>query len=259
MDTKSYYEKVYNQEIDINNLKKLKSITPFKQIKKNLFLKYAKGNNILEIGCGFGEYLSLFNNGLYGTDISINALKKAKIFCPKAVFFQANGEKLPIKNEIFDCILLPDIIEHIENDQDLFKEVHRILKNNGRILIISHFSGGSKTKENEDILWTNVIGEGGDIRQYGFDLIDKLESIGFKKIEFRFLYNPITALLTELKMKFLKKKGMSRKNLLNGTFIEKTKNVNFYSKILYLLYKLDYILFSKIKGRFFFLVMEKIS
>ena len=258
MDTKAYYENIYNQEIDIHDLKNLKSFTPFKQIKKNLILKHAKGNNILEIGCGLGEYLNLFNSTLYGTDISINALKKAKIFCPKANFFQANGEKLPIKNESFDCILLPDIIEHVEKDQDLFKEVHRILKDNGRILIISHFSGGYKTKENENInLWTNVTGEGGDLRQYGFDLIDKLESIGFKKLEFRFLYNPITAFITELKMKFLKRKGMSRKDLLNGNLIKKTKNINFYSKILYLLYKLDYTLFSKIKGYFFFLVMEK--
>ena len=119
----SYYENIY-EGVDISKIKQVKDITPFKRLKKELFLKYTKGDSILEIGCGFGEYIGLFNSKLYGTDISINALNKAKIFNPNVNFFQANGEKLPVKDSSFDCILLPDIIEHVEDDQALLKEIN---------------------------------------------------------------------------------------------------------------------------------------
>ena len=258
MDTKDYYEKIYDQDVDLPNLKSLKSIAPFKQIKKNLFSKYIKGGNILEVGCGLGEYVGLFNSTLFGTDISFNALKKAKVFSPKVSFFQANGEKLPIKDESFDCILLPDVIEHVVDDTALFKEVHRVLKSNGKILITSQFNGRYKTTENKDInLWTNVTGEGGDLRIYGLDLIDKLKSSGFKKVEFKFLYGPLTSLINELKMGILKRKGINRKDLLSGRISKETKHIRFYPKILYIIHKLDFILFSRYKGHLFFLVMEK--
>lgn len=253
-----YYEKMYDNEVDVVKLKRLKSLTPFKRIKKELFIKHTRGNKILEAGCGLGEYLDLFEGDLYGTDISLNALQKARVFCPKAEYFQANGEKFPVKNESFDCVLLPDVIEHVEDDWALFAEVYRVLRKGGRVLITSHFSGKYDTKQLEDPnLWEDVLGEGGDLRIYGLDLIDKLRNLGFKKIELRFLYGPLTYLITKLKHKILRKKGFERKDILSGAVIEKTKNVGFYSKILYLLYKIDYTLFSKNKGKLFFLVMEK--
>jgi len=257
-DMKDYYEKMYDDDTDIARLRKLKSLTPFKRIKKELFIRHKIGTKILEAGCGLGEYLDLFEGNLVGTDLSLNALKKARIFCPKADYFQANSEKIPLKDESFDCILLPDVIEHVEDDMALFKEAHRILKKGGRILVTSHFSGGYDTKACENVnLWDNVLGEGGDLRIYGLDLVDKLKNMGFKKIELRFLYGPITTFVNRLKTKILKKRGFERKDILSGEVVEKTKNVKFYVKILFMLYKLDYLLFSKRKGHLFFLAMEK--
>ena len=50
-------------------------------------------------------------------------------------FIKGNSLKLPFKENIFDCILLGEIIEHIAYPEILFAEIYPILKRDGLVII----------------------------------------------------------------------------------------------------------------------------
>lgn len=107
-----------------------------KRITEELELK--DGDEILEIGCGNGYYLSLLNRlgiklNLIGIDNDKSALFDAKRFISddrvKLIF--SNAEKLPFKDKTFDKIVISEVIEHVKNEQVVLHEAFRVLKKSG--------------------------------------------------------------------------------------------------------------------------------
>lgn len=93
-----------------------------------------KNSKILDIGCGDGEYTSLFcknNNKVVGIDVRnyVNPVFK------KFEFIQANAEKLPFSDNSFNLVISFDVIEHIKDDEKAIKEIYRVLKPGGRIFL----------------------------------------------------------------------------------------------------------------------------
>lgn len=103
------------------------------------------GVNLLEIGCGIGTFSSLLPeiNGKGKNlclDISDESIKVAKedFKKEKSLSFEcANAVEYDFKNQKFDVIVLPDVIEHIpiEFHAKLFEKLSDILSVNGFILI----------------------------------------------------------------------------------------------------------------------------
>ena len=93
-------------------------------------------SKILDAGCGTGgniETLARFGD-VIGVDNSPEAIK----FCEKRGFENVqlkNIENTGFSDNSFDLIVALDILEHLENDIDALKEFHRILKEDGYILI----------------------------------------------------------------------------------------------------------------------------
>jgi len=46
-----------------------------------------------------------------------------------------NSAKLPFKNETFDTVTIAGALNHIPNRSEVLAEAHRILRQNGRIVI----------------------------------------------------------------------------------------------------------------------------
>lgn len=102
--------------------------------------KLDKGVNILELGCAAGVLLkSLLDNGYQNLDFadiddylayaeirSLNKLKKVNL----------NADNLPYPDNSFDVCLAIAILEHLENPFHIKREIVRVLKRNG-ILILS--------------------------------------------------------------------------------------------------------------------------
>lgn len=84
-----------------------------------------KDTKILDLGCGDGTYVKLFKEeyGLtaYGIDNQIDF----------------NKDKLPYPTNRFDFVFTKSTIEHIQNTNHLLKEIKRVLKPKGRIIILS--------------------------------------------------------------------------------------------------------------------------
>ncbi len=106
------------------------------------------GSRLLEIGCGAGNLLLQATvSGSYpvALDLSMQALTFVRSRLEEAqtgpdvpagfTCTQAIGEMLPFRENLFDCVLLSEVIEHLESPQVPIREAARVLRPGGRLLI----------------------------------------------------------------------------------------------------------------------------
>ncbi len=106
-------------------------------IKSLLNAKRVRSKNIiLDAGCGTGSNIIFFNQfgTTYGIDISPIATKFCQIRGIKNVV-TGDVSKLPYKNNFFDIVSCMDVLEHIENEEKVIKEIFRVLKPGGELLL----------------------------------------------------------------------------------------------------------------------------
>lgn len=100
--------------------------------------KNVKGLSILDVGCSYG-YLGakLKKRGakVTGIDISKRAINRARRILDNAKVVDLNSEKIPFKNATFDMIVASEVIEHLFFPNSFLKELHRILKKGGILII----------------------------------------------------------------------------------------------------------------------------
>jgi SAM-dependent methyltransferase len=91
---------------------------------------------ILDVGCGTGanlELLSQFGEA-EGVDVSEDALSFCRARGLEKVRRGA-AEELPYEDASFDLVTGLDVVEHLDSDVAGLKEMHRVLKPGGRILL----------------------------------------------------------------------------------------------------------------------------
>lgn len=96
----------------------------------------SSAGTIVDVGCGTGinqKELASFGDW-YGVDSSWAALSLSQKR-GVADLAQTEIEKLALASESADLLVALDVLEHVENDRDAIKELWRILKPNGRILL----------------------------------------------------------------------------------------------------------------------------
>lgn len=92
--------------------------------------------NILDIGCGDGTFLSQIkhkNINLHGVDFSEFQLQKAQKIAQTKQCDLEQG--IPHKDNSFDIIYCAEVIEHVHNPDFLLEECNRILKQDGYIIL----------------------------------------------------------------------------------------------------------------------------
>jgi len=97
---------------------------------------YFKPKNVLDIGCGSGYLLDLLakslpSSSLSGVDVYANSSTKKGWKYKKADI----TDGLPFANNEFDCIILGEVIEHVPNPDFLLREIRRVLKKKGTLII----------------------------------------------------------------------------------------------------------------------------
>jgi len=95
-------------------------------------------NNLLDIGCGTGFNLTIFQKYInsFGCDLSDEAIYFCKKRNLKRIVKSDAGE-LPFKNETFHFVTLLDVLYHknIQSDIKVIREAKRALKKNGCLII----------------------------------------------------------------------------------------------------------------------------
>lgn len=110
-----------------NNLSKEK----ISGIKIDWINKYANGT-VLDAGCGVGAVYSKYLKGKSFDVFSIDKVNVGKI----SNHIKASVDAVSFNPKQFDTILLFDVLEHTKNDEKTLKEMWRVLKDSG-ILIMS--------------------------------------------------------------------------------------------------------------------------
>jgi malonyl-CoA O-methyltransferase len=97
-----------------------------------------KGKKVIDVGCGKGRYLRVLMDRFstakyYGLDLSEEMLR----FCPKGIETTV-GSMLAMKypDSYFDCVLSVEALEHAVKVESAVKEMVRVLKPSGKIIII---------------------------------------------------------------------------------------------------------------------------
>tara|TARA_Y100000310_G_C20617994_1_gene781696 strand:- start:866 stop:1567 length:702 start_codon:yes stop_codon:yes gene_type:complete len=147
-----------------------------------------EGDAILDAGCGLGYFLlTLKDTGakLYGMDVSPESVEYVKKHITKDAVVGA-VEKIPYPDNTFDVVLFCEVIEHVEDDAKVLREICRVLKPGGRVVIttpsLKGFFAHSKLKQ---------LGHhhGGEFHyRDGYepaDLEKKLEENGYKHLQTR--------------------------------------------------------------------------
>jgi len=99
-----------------------------------------KSKKLLDIGCGFGDFLSYAEKKLghtYGIDLIESEVEAAKRFLPpNSEVIVAEGENLPFENNFFDFVVIKGVVHHFAEPIKVFQEIKRILKKGGRLIIL---------------------------------------------------------------------------------------------------------------------------
>lgn len=120
----------------INNAetqKRLKIV--FQKLLKSYNLK---GKKFLEVGCGLGYFSEMANKldaDVTGVDVGESLVKITKKRVPRGKFVKASASQLPFNSGTFDVVLCTEVIEHVENQNEALKELSRVLKRNGILVI----------------------------------------------------------------------------------------------------------------------------
>jgi SAM-dependent methyltransferase len=94
---------------------------------------------LLDIGVGYGFLEKKLKNShvsIYGMDISPKAIFRARNLY-KGTFVIASVKAIPFKNNFFDIVCIPEVLEHLYDVESALaiKEIGRVLKNDGKLII----------------------------------------------------------------------------------------------------------------------------
>ena len=189
MDLKEFYRSPHLLEQNIYTDLKLKKLGQF----------FPKNKKVLDYGCGDGTITQIISkeNKVIGIDISPNSIKicrKKGIDCRLI----EPDKKLDFQDSYFDCIFLLETIEHIFDTEFLLKELKRILRKDGTLIVstpnLANFSNRARFLFDLKLHYTEVKIEAGHIRFFTKNSLEKiLEENGFKieKTSSNYVYFPV--------------------------------------------------------------------
>ncbi len=180
-----------------------------KQLKIWAQGKRDKEMHILDAGSGFGQYSYYMTSmsrkwKFLGVDVKEEQIQDCNQFFQKIgrkqIRFQVQDlTKFKIENH-FNLILCVDVMEHVLEDVEVFKNFNASLTDGGMLLISTPSDqGGSDVKEDDD---TSFIEE--HVRD-GYNINDiqtKLKTAGFQKIEAAYSYGAAGKISWRFSMKY---------------------------------------------------------
>ncbi len=165
---------------------------------------------ILDAGSGFGQYSYRMaktgaNWKILGIDVKTEQIADCneffnKISAGNRVEFKEADLTAFSREATFDLILSVDVMEHIEDDIQVFKNFNASLKKGGMLLISTPSDkGGSDVHSEDDHSFIDEhVRDGYNIN----DIRNKLTSAGFERIETKYSYGSFGQISWTLSMKY---------------------------------------------------------
>jgi cyclopropane fatty-acyl-phospholipid synthase-like methyltransferase len=165
--------------------------------------------HVLDAGSGFGQY-SYFLSGMSKAWKLLSVDVKEEQITDCTGFFKAIGRKnirFQVQdltkfriNDHFNLILCVDVMEHVLEDEEVFKNFYASLASGGMLLISTPSDqGGSDVKDDADHSFIEEHVRDGYNMQ---DIISKLTAAGFQKTEAAYSYGKPGSVSWRLSMKY---------------------------------------------------------
>ena len=166
--------------------------------------------NVLDAGSGFGQYeyfMTRLNSNwnIKGVDVKDEQIADCNEFFQKigkgdkVTFEKADLEKFSEDNT-YDLVLTVDVMEHIQEDVEVFRNFYRSLRNGGMVLIStpSDQGGSDVHQEDDESFIEEHVRDGYNINE----IRDKLKKAGFQVVEARYAYGKPGKVSWKLSMKY---------------------------------------------------------
>ena len=99
-------------------------------------LDLSKAGTSLDLGCGTGEAAEILaHTDLSAVDFSASMIEKLKHKQPRIKAFVADAKSLPFESDNFNLVIALGLFEYIESPDEALKEVHRVLKEDGHLIV----------------------------------------------------------------------------------------------------------------------------
>jgi SAM-dependent methyltransferase len=138
---------------------------------------FPRARSMLEVGCGTGQVLAAVAQALpalrlAGAEAHPRALGMARRRVPRAELLQMDCRQIPFREE-FDVLGAFDVIEHVDDDERVLREMHASCRSGGGIMI---------TVPQHPWLWSYRDEFARHFRRYRRrDLLRKLRAAGFER------------------------------------------------------------------------------
>ena len=103
---------------------------------ENIIKEFGDFNLIVDIGCGIGEFEKYLSKlSIIGLDISEEMIREARVRSNN-MFIIGDAGYLMFRESKIEAIFSVATLEFLENPYKAIKEIHRALKNDGKILVM---------------------------------------------------------------------------------------------------------------------------
>jgi SAM-dependent methyltransferase len=112
-------------------------------LTRNRLLKYIVAyapeleGSLMDFGCGTKPYKSLFTVEKY---IGVDFENPGHPHLNEQIDVFYDGKKIPFLDEYFDAVFSSEVFEHIFNLDEILKEINRVMKISGKILVTCPFA-----------------------------------------------------------------------------------------------------------------------
>jgi SAM-dependent methyltransferase len=162
-------------------------VNPFYFARKGLYenisaLAGSVTGRILDVGCGQKPYADLFRFSEYiGLELDSPENRRTK----KADVFY-NGSSFPFQDREFDSVVANEVFEHVFNPTDFLREINRVLKPGGMLLLTVPFVWDEHEQPNDYARYSS-FGLASIVKQSGFKVIERRKSINDIRVIFQML------------------------------------------------------------------------
>jgi ubiquinone/menaquinone biosynthesis C-methylase UbiE len=171
---------------------------------------------VLDVGCGAGSVAKAVKRArpdleVIGCDVSQAAIAAASSSSEGVEFRSAVAEKLPFDDGEFDFVWIFDVLEHVDDPEQVLREVARVLKPGGGFHIVLPLEGQPRTLYRLvgcGTRWTAKVRHGGHIQIFSADRFRSITPrCGLRVVRTRWSYHVLLQALDLAYFSWLDRRG----------------------------------------------------
>ena len=174
---------------------------------------------VLDVGCGTGRFplgISTVKSSMVcALEPSIDMLKQAlaKDESRDILWVWGDGQKLPFRDDFFDCIYMTLVIHHIENKEMALREIYHALKKGGNCVVMTNSHSRMKKHVLHDFPGVTTI----DLKRFPSvpSLKETLIKIGFRDVHYHVVKHDEGYMSTDEYLERVRNKYISTLTLLS--------------------------------------------